>query len=276
MKLIESVGRAAGNNSLQKIIEQMKKLLSFGKTDETAEDAILTHFLRGLDNRFVMLHNLPTGDANQTFPPILVGPPGVVVLNISSIQGFFRAREDSWWEMNKTTHRYNPGRPNLIKQSQEYAQKLATVLEKRQKSHPGIVPVLVFANPGVSIESTNPAIRIVLMDGVDNLISALQNSEEVLDLHAISALSDSLEVMGNPEKAIPIGEGEDFFGRDLLEPKKETSINLPKLKLPTSFSLASVDEKLKFTPKQWLILEILMILLIVILIAGIIYVLFAY
>ena len=54
------------------------------------------------------------------------------------------------------------------------------------------------------------------MDGVDSLIATFLNSDEVLHPNEINYLSDSLEVMANPDKAIPMGEGEDFFGRDLL------------------------------------------------------------
>ncbi len=198
------------------------------------------------------------------------------MLNISPSGGYFRAKEESWWEMSKSTHRFNPGRPNLIKQSQEYAQKLAAILDKREKSHPEIVPVLIFANPGVQVETSNPAMRIVLMDGVESLIGSLLNSEEVLTPNEIDYLSDALEIMGNPEKAIPMGEGEDFFGRDLLEPEKKASFSLPKFKLPTNLALPPVEEKLKFSQKQWLIIEALMVLVILALLGGIIYVLFIY
>ncbi|HSB67614.1 MAG TPA: nuclease-related domain-containing protein [Anaerolineales bacterium] len=276
MKLIELTGKPGKKGGIQKAVDQINKLLPFGKTSEHAEDAIVARLARGMDNRFVLVRNLPVEGREESFPPILIGPVGIILLNICPIQGYFRAKEESWWEMSKTTHRYNPGRPNLLKQSQEYAQELASQLDKRQKSHPEVIPILLFANPGVQVEMSNPPIRIVLMDGVENLIGTLLNSEAVLTSTEIDFLADALEIMGNPEKAIPMGEGEDFFGRDLLEPEKKASFSLPKVKLPTKTNLTSVEEKLNFSPKQWLIIEILMILLILVLIVGVVYILLAY
>jgi hypothetical protein len=114
------------------------------------------------------------------------------VINLSRAKGFFRAKEASWWEIDKTTHRFNPAHPNLIKQSQDYARRLETILEAHAKSHPEITPILLFSNPGVNIETSNPAIRIVRMDGVESLIASLLKSKEILQLNQITFLSDPL------------------------------------------------------------------------------------
>jgi hypothetical protein len=275
MKLIEPAQKPVQKEGFNQVLGQIQKRLSFGKAEENAEEDIIAQFMRGLNNRYVMVRDLPIDDAGEKFPLILVGPTGLILINVSSARGFFKAREDTWWEMSQATQRYNPGKPNLIKQSQEYAQKLDQLLNKHEKSHPEIVPVLLFANPGVNIESTNPAVRIVLMDGIDSLISAIQNSEEVLGPSEINYLADSFEFLQNPEKAIPMGEGEDFFGRDLFEPEEKAPFKLPKIKVP-KLSLSGMDERLKFSPRQWLIIEVLMILLILILLAAIIYVLIVY
>jgi len=271
MKLIEPTQKTEKKNNFQKISDQIKQILPFGKTDEHAGDAILARFLKGLDNRFILLYNLQLENIGPPFPPIVLGPSGLYVLNISSENGFFKARENSWWKMDKTTHRFNPGRPNLIKQSQEYAKKLATILDVHGKSHPEIIPLLIFANPGVHIETTNPAIRTVLMDGVDSLISAILNSDEAITPNEINFLADSLEVLSNPDKAIPIGEGEDFFGRDLFEPEKKASPKMPSITIPTDMSLPVVEEKLLFSKKQWIILIVLLLSTIVLLFGAIVF-----
>jgi hypothetical protein len=276
MRLIDLNRNNANKGSRQKFPDRFSQFKSGDKPDEHAEEAIIARLTRALDNRFVLLRNLPFEGTAARFPPILIGPLGILLLNLSPVSGVFRAKEDMWWEMSKTSPQFNSAHPNLIKQSQEYAQKLAILLEKRGKSHPEIVPVLVFTNPGVHIESGNPAIRIVLMDGMDNLISNILNSDEVLTATEISNLADSLELMVDPDKAIPMGEGEDFFGRDLLEPKKNPGFSLPKFTLPATLSLPAMEEKLQFSPKQWFILEVLMVLVILVLIGGIVYILLIY
>jgi hypothetical protein len=193
------------------------------------------------------------------------------VLNISNEQGFFRVRENSWWKMNKSSHRYDPAKPDLVKQSQEYAEKLGSILDVRGRSHPAVTPLLILANPGVHIESSNPAIRIVLVDGIDNLISTLLNSEDVIQPNAINSLADSLAVMADPEKAIPMGEGEDFFGKDLYVPEKKAPPKLPSISLPSDMPLPEVDKKLQFSKKQWIILGVLLFFTILVLLAAIVF-----
>jgi hypothetical protein len=273
MKLIDLTQRSVEKDRIQMVANQISRFFQFANSDEHAEDAIVARFMRGLDNRFVMLRNLRFEGKAEVFPPILVGPSGLVVLNVSRAKGFFKAKDDSWWEMNKSSHKFGPARPNLIRQSKDYAQKLAETLNTHGKSHPEILPVLVFANPGVQVETSNPAIRIVLMDGVESLIDSFRKSKEVLQLTEINFLSDSLEIMANPEIAIPVTKEEDFFGRDLLLTENKAPLKLPEIPIPTDLSLPPVEQKLKFTQKQWIILEVLLVLTIVVLLGAIIYVL---
>ena len=271
MKLIEPISKHIKKSSPQNISDQIRQLFPFGKTDEHTEDAIVAHFLKGLDNSYIMLHNLQLESIGPPFPPILVGPAGLFVLNISYEKGFFKVKEDSWLKMDKTNHQFNTARPNMIKQSQDYAKKLATILDVHGKSHPDITPVLIFANPGANIETVKPAIRIVMMDGVDSLITTLLKSDEVLHPNEINYLSDSIEVMADPDKAIPMGEGEDYFGRDLYVPEKKTPPKMPAINIPSEMPLPAVEEKFKFSKKQWVILIVLLVLTIVVLFGAIIF-----
>lgn len=273
MKLIEPTQRSVEKDRIQMVANQLGRFFQFYNSDEHAEDAIVARFMRGLDDRFVMLRNLQLEGKGVIFPPILVGPSGLVVLTVSRAKGFFKAKDDTWWEMDKTTNQFIAAHPNLLRQVKNYAQKLAEILDVHGKSHPEILPVLVFANPGVHIETINPIIRIVLMDGVESLIDGFLKGKEVLQPEEINFLSDSLEIIANTDKIIPVGEGEDFFGRDMLLSEKKAPLKLLEIPLPTNQSLSPVEKKLKFTRKQWLILEILLILTIVVLLGAIIFVL---
>jgi hypothetical protein len=271
MKLIEPPSKKTDNDLTGKLVGQVKGFFQTGKTDEQAEAAVVARFLRGLDNRFVMLHHLELEGKGMRFPTILVGPAGLFVLNISHAQGFYKVKDETWLELNKTTQKYGSGRPNLIKQSKEYPQKLAAILEKLGKSHPTITPILIMANPRVHVETSNPAIRVVRMDGVDSLIDSLFNSPEVLKPTEIDYLTDALELMANPEKAIPLGEGEDFFGRDLIEEKEKPPLTLPDISMPTDLQLPPVEKKLQFTKAEWIALAVLLVLTILVLLVAILY-----
>ena len=220
---------------------------------------------------FVLLHNLHLVTGREVFPPILIGPFGMMVLNISFAKGFFKAREENWWEMSKSSHRFGPGHPNLIKQSQFYANKLTNILDANGKSHPEITPVLVFANPGVHVETASPAIRVVLMDGIESLIAGMLKNEELLQPTEINYLADSLEALANLDNAISVGEDEDFFGRDLHLTDEKATRKPPKTPIPDDFALPPVEEKLSFTKKQWILLTVLLIITILVLIGAILF-----
>ncbi len=271
MKLIEPNKSTVEKDAVGKTVGRLRAVFQIGKTDEHVEDAIIARFLKGMDNRFTMLYHLQLEEKGEPFAPILVGPAGLFVLNICHAKGFFRAKEDAWLEMNKTTHKYGPARPNLIKHSKEIAQRLGQILEARGKTHPEITPILIFANPGVNVETSNPTIRIVLMDGIDSLIDSFLGSQDVLNITEINYIADSLEIMANPDAAIPLGEGEDFFGRDLLIAEEKKPLKLPDLSAQSRLSMPPIEEKLKFSQRQWTILVILLVVTIVILIFAIMY-----
>jgi hypothetical protein len=271
MKLIEPVQKQVEKGTFSKYLEKIKQRLPFGTPESEYEEAVIARFQRGLDNSFIMLRGLQLEELSPPFPPILVGPAGLMVLNICHDQGFFKVKDSSLSKMDKATHRFNPAQPNVIKKSQEYAEKLAMILDAHGKSHPKITPILIFANPGVHIETTTPTIRVVLMDGIDSLINSLLNSEEVIEQNEIRLLSDSLEIIANPDKAIPLGEGEDFFGQDLYVPEKKAPPKLPTISLPREMPLSPVEEKLQFSKKQWIILVVMLFFTIIILMVAIIF-----
>ena len=271
MRLITPAQKTAEKDSIEKVVDQVKQFLQLGNTNEYAEDAIVARFMRGLDSRFIMLRNLQLEGIEEPFRPILIGPAGVYLLNICHAKGFFRAKDDTWWEMNKTSQKFGPARPNLIKQTKEYSQKLAQILEAHGKSHPEITPILIFANAGVNIDRSNPAIRIVLMDGVDSFVDSLNYGEEALQETEINFLSDSLEIMANPEKAILLGEGEDFFGKDLKLPEKKAPLTLPDIPIRTNLTIPPIEEKFKFSQKEWITVVVLMVLTILVLFVAILY-----
>jgi len=273
MKLVEPSTSKGEGDQLQKYTGIFKRVVSKVSTGEQAEQAIIARFLRSLDNRYIMFHNLQVGSPGVPFPPILIGPPGLFLINISHEKGFFKATEDFWWEMDKRTRSFNPSPTNLIKQTMEFAQKLGMLMDVHGKAHPEIIPILIFANPGVHVESAKPSIRIVLMDGVDNLIANLFRGGEMLRYNEVNYLSDALEVMANPEKAIPQGQGEDFFGQDLSVPEKKTPPKMPTINLPTEMPLPSIGDKLKLTRKQWVMVAILLFFTIMILLAVILFIL---
>ncbi len=273
MKLIDPTKSPAKGDGLQKALNQLGKLIPLGSPQNQAEEMILARFYNLLDNRYTLLRNLRFEVKGEVFPPILVGPAGLFILNLSHARGIFKAKDDAWLELDETTKKYIPARPNLIRQSRDYGLKLAGILDDHGKRYPEISTVLILTEPGVSLETSNPVIRIVRMDGVDKLLQGWTSQAGVLQASQYTSLIDSLEIIANPEKAIPKGEEVDFFGRDLKIEKKKVPLKLPDIPIPTEIPTLPLEKKLKLNKKQWTFLGVLVLLTIVFLVVAILYIL---
>ncbi len=268
MKLIEPAVKKTEGDRLQHYFTQFSQKLTTSKTSEQSEQAIIARFLRNLDDRFLLLHNLQPEGFGVPIPALLIGPSGMMLINISDEKGFFRVEGEAWEKMDRT-NRFRPARINLIQQTQDYARRLGMILDVHGKAHPEIVPILLFAKAGVNIESTKPAIRIVLMDGVDSLLSSFLHGHPTLTTNEINYLSESVELLANPDKALPKGETEDFFGRDFLVAEKKPSAKTPVGPRSEKIPFSPNEKKLKFTQKQWVTMVIVLMLTIIVLLVVI-------
>jgi hypothetical protein len=273
MKQIECTPKPTKESSLQKITEQVSERLPFlGDVELKAQDTVQAHFAYSLDNHYILLHSVKLADQDAILPFILVGPFGMAVLNVSAQKGLFRAKEESWMEMNKSTHQFQPAPRNLIKQTQAFSQAVAAMLDRQGKSHPEVTPILIFTHPGVHIDSNRPAVRLVLMDGIDRLITSFVTSKEALQSIEIKAIAEAIERIANPQAAKPVVE-EDIFGKDLglVKPEKpapKAPRPVPQLNLPPALN------KLNFSKRQWILLLVISIFTALILMGLIVLVLF--
>jgi hypothetical protein len=274
MKLIDYSKPTTTPGFLQRLIERLQVLLPFWTHEKLAHERLVAQLRNGLDNRFFLFKNLPLDNPHELTPYILAGPSGLTVLNVSIHKGIYRAKDDSLWEMSKTSQQYQPAHQNLIKQTQALAQRLATALDQQGRTHPVITPVLIFMHPGVNIESSLPAVRIVRVDGIRRLAANLLQGDEVLPTAEVRLIADALDRIANPEQSQKVlGEDEDFFGKDLIQPEEKkpvvkTPIPVPQLNLPP------VLEKMGLSKNQWIIVSGLTIITMLVLAGLIFFVLF--
>lgn len=273
MKLIDYTRQPKTPGFLQEWLERLQAWVPFWFSEKIAHERLVARLNRDLDNRFLLLKNLPLGDSPELTPYVLIGPPGLVVLNVSTQKGIYRARDESWWELSKTSRRYQPAHHNLIRQTLGLTQRFKTFLEQQSFSCPALLPVLLFTDPGVHVETSRPAVRIVLADGIKNLIANLLQGDEVLPPHQIRVLADFLDRAARPEQVVDLlGDQEDFFGKDLIKqeekPLPKTSMPVPQLNLPP------VLEKMGLTRDQWIGVALLAVITMLVLGGLIFFVLF--
>jgi len=247
---------------LDGFFRRMRSLIGMEESDQEAQERIVARLGRGLpDNRFVLLRNLTLSSFGSPIPLTLVGPSGIYTFHVSGKKGLYRAKEDTWSEMNKTTRRYQPARVNLIRLSTSYAQVVGAFLDQKGRDRPEITPVLLFSHPGVHVESVRPAIRLVLMDAIDRFIAGLPQKPEVLNPLEVKGLVDTLESIKKKQVE------EDLLAeaaRKEQAQKKATQVRpLPQLNLPPFLA------NLRFNTLQWILLGILAIFLALVLLGMI-------
>lgn len=269
MRLIDCTAKAEKESSLQENLTQIRAKLPFlGKTSAQIQQIVLARFLRRLDNRFTMIQNFIPEGYLKPIPFILVGPMGVIVFNLNMDKGVYRIKEETWQEMNKTNRRYTLSRVNLVKQTQILTQMIDDFLTRKGQMNVEVTPVLLFADPGAHVDQTRPAIRVVLADGIDHLISSYTQAEEKLNLLEVKAITDIFDGAANPIQPIAVKE-EDFFGKELgigiEKPKPKPPRPVPQLNL----QLPSLVTRLNFTRGQWLLLGAIVVLNILVLMGAI-------
>jgi len=274
MKLVDYSKPQTTPGFLQSLIERLQVLVPFWPNEYKSHAQLVSQLQDGLDNRFFLLKNTPLPGLLEPIPYILIGPPGLTVLNVSTKKGIYRAKDESWWEMRKTIHQYQPSHNNLIKQSQGMAQRLSAYLNMHGRAHPPIQPVLIFTDPGVHVESSRPAVRIVLADGMRHLAASIVQSSDVLAAAEVRLIADRLDIAARPDQVGKVlGEGEDFFGKDFIQPevkKPEPSEPRPVPQL----NLQPVEEKIGLSRKQWRVIALMATAAILVLGFLIVYVLF--
>ena len=257
MKVIDCTPKTASESFLQQILAKIEEKLPFlGASGAQVHQAILERFQRGLDNRFTMVENFTPEGQSKPVPFILVGPHGITVLNLNSEKGIYRAKEENWLEMNKSTRHYAMARVNLIKQTQAMAQAVSDYLSQQGQFVPEVTPVLIFSDPGVHIDANRPAIRLVLADGIDRLVSSFLQGADVLKPVAIKGIIDLFDRIAHPIAPVPVRE-DDFFGKDLgLTEKSKTS----HPRHPAQVKMPSFLSNNRFTRSQWILLAFMLVL----------------
>jgi hypothetical protein len=195
MKILDYSPINAETNPLKKIQAHIQGILRYGfawENDLKAQELVINLFKNRLDRSYTALRHLVIQDADIYIPLILVGPPGITMVNVKSNKGVFRARGDAWLEMDRKTHKYQTAQENLIGKTQILGKVLDTYLSKKNQSHPGIQTALLLANPGAHVEASRPSVRIVRIDGVDRFVSGLVQENEVLPAADAQAVVDAL------------------------------------------------------------------------------------
>ncbi len=186
------------------LIGRLQGTLDYGFSwypEMQAQASIIEQLERALEKKFTLIRNLTLPGSEITEPLILIGPPGLYVIYVTHLRGFYEARGDQWNLLENG--RARPAAVNLIRRVMRLARALQVYLERQGITLPAPVePVLIAADPAMHIESVRPAVRVIMSDAVRQFAATLLQTAPLLRAEVVNNLVDHI-LEPRPKSAAP-------------------------------------------------------------------------
>jgi len=189
------------------LVQRIQGTLEFGFNwypELEAQKVIIAQLDTVLEKGFTLIRNLTLHNSQIAEPLILIGPPGIYVIKVTPLSGFYEAKGDQW---NITTgSRSSPAPINLMSQVARLARALQVFIDRQGVNLPGPVePILIASNPGMHVELLRPVVRVIMSDGVKQFASSLLQARPVLKSEFVYDLADRI-VTPRPKAVTPISQ----------------------------------------------------------------------
>jgi len=115
---------------------------------------------------------LPNTDID--LPLVLMGPPGIFLVNVLHERGVYRARDDEWGTV--VGEKFVPAAINHVARTEKLGRVLQIYLERTGFRNTVVNPVLMAANPGLHVETVRPVVRIVMSDALERFAMSMNQS----------------------------------------------------------------------------------------------------
>lgn len=193
--LVNEKGELAG-------MQRFQGMLKFGlnwPNELKDQKAIITFFDRQLEKGYTLIRNMTLGASGITVPMILLGPTGIYVIHVTYLRGRYEAKGNAWNE--EAGSGFKPASVNLIQQTSRMAAAVKAFIERQGIKLPvAIEPVLIAANPGLHVESSKPAIRVLMIDGIKSFVTGLTSAQRVLSAEAVHEFTERIVNPRPPRK----------------------------------------------------------------------------
>lgn len=203
MKIIDKTPLQSEKGEIS-LIQRIQGTLTYGFSwfaDLEAQKGVISQMDRTLEKGFTLIRNFTLPGSEIIEPIILIGPPGVYVIYVTSLKGFYEAKGDQWNTVSNG--RSLPAPINLMSRVSRLARALQVYLERQGISLPGPVePVIIAASPALHIDSLRPAVRMVLSDAVKQFAASLLQARPALRTELVYDLADRI-ITPRPKAAGP-------------------------------------------------------------------------
>jgi hypothetical protein len=166
-----------------------------------AQDVVIAILEKVLGEKYVLVRNVTLTDTEIELPLVLVGPQGVFLIYVTHERGVFRAKDDEWGTVRG--EKFVPASINLVKRTQKLGRVVQVYLERAGFKDLLVVDsILMSADPGTHIESTRPAVRIIMSDALERFAISINQGSVILSADVIYGIVKTI-LTGSPKKAEP-------------------------------------------------------------------------
>jgi len=180
--------------------QRIQGMLQFGfnwPAELKAQQVIANYFDRNLEKGYTLIRNQMLGQSGILIPMILLGSAGVFAINITYLRGRYEAKGDQW--NVESGNQFKPARENLIQKTATMARALGAFIERQGVNLPvPVEPVLIAAEPGLHIDSSQPIVKVLMSDGIRTFVAGLKSGPPALRADAVL---EFVERITNPRPA---------------------------------------------------------------------------
>jgi hypothetical protein len=230
-----------GQISLQ---DQLQGVIKYGFSwpkDLKAQDVFTAKLQKGIDQRSTLIRDFNLPDVEVSVPFILIGPPGIRVILLTRERGMFRAREGQW--LIYTGKGFKPSKENLIRKTQLYMLALRKFLDEHGFPSLQIDGLIVGVDPGMHVETHNSAVRVIQSDAIRRFCSQWEQEQPEISPEQVYQVVSAINRSATIDQ---LAENEDVRAA-FVEPKEDKFQK----------SLEPLQKKFAFSPRQWIIVGVL-------------------
>lgn len=186
------------------ILGRLQGTLKYGLTwynRVQGQATVIAVMEKQLSGSYTLLRNVTLPNTEINLPMILVGPQGVSLINVTPEHGVYRAKDDEWGTI--VGDRFVPAGINQVQRTLTFQRVLQVYLDRQGFKGTVVVDsILMAADPGMHIESTRPAVRIVMSDALERFAASLTQGRVVLNAPTINDVVQSI-LVGRQHRAAP-------------------------------------------------------------------------
>lgn len=157
-----------------------------------AQDMVAAALDKVLGTNFILLRNVILHNTDIDLPMVLIGPPGISLINVAHESGVYRAKGNEWSTVSGD--KYVPVPENLVKVTSTMGRVLQLYLDRAgYKGELTVESILMAADPGIHIQSDHPAVsQIVLSDALERFANSKNQAAPIFSASRVTELANAI------------------------------------------------------------------------------------